>query len=117
MYTKKEDGAWIRVNSANDISSTTVIDQTYTFDGQAKQYTVPYTGLYSINAMGAQGQSYGSYTGGYGGSVTGTFWLRKGEILTYVVGGQNGYNGGGNASSFGNGGGMTSVVSNQKELF
>lgn len=38
--------------------------------------------------MGAQGQSYGSYTGGYGGSVTGTFWLRKGEILTYVVGGQ-----------------------------
>lgn len=64
--------------------------------------------------MGAQGQSYGSYTGGYGGSVTGTFWLRKGEILTYVVGGQNGYNGGGNASSFGNGGGMTSVVSNQK---
>lgn len=114
VYQKKEDGAWIRVNSANDISSTTVIDQTYTFDGQAKQYTVPYTGLYSINAMGAQGQSYGSYTGGYGGSVTGTFWLRKGEILTYVVGGQNGYNGGGNASSFGNGGGMTSVVSNQK---
>lgn len=114
VYQKKEDGAWIRVNSANDISSTTVIDQTYTFDGQAKQYTVPYTGLYSINAMGAQGQSYGSYTGGYGGSVTGTFWLRKGEILTYVVGGQNGYNGGGSASSFGNGGGMTSVVSNQK---
>lgn len=114
VYQKKEDGAWIRVNSANDISSTTVIDQTYTFDGQAKQYTVPYTGLYSINAMGAQGQSYGSYTGGYGGSVTGTFWLRKGEILTYVVGGQNGYNGGGSASSFGNGGGMTSVVSNPK---
>ena len=114
VYQKKEDGAWIRVNSANDISSTTVIDQTYTFDGQAKQYTVPYTGLYSINAMGAQGQSYGSYTGGYGGSVTGTFWLRKGEVLTYVVGGQNGYNGGGSASSFGNGGGMTSVVSNQK---
>lgn len=114
VYQKKEDGAWIRVNSANDISSTTVIDQTYTFDGQAKQYTVPYTGLYSINAMGAQGQSYGSYTGGYGGSVTGTFWLRKGEVLTYVVGGQDGYNGGGSASSFGNGGGMTSVVSNQK---
>lgn len=75
---------------------------------------MPYTGLYTIDALGAQGKSYGSYTGGYGGSVTGTFWLRKGEVLTYVVGGQDGYNGGGSASSFGNGGGMTSVVSNQK---
>lgn len=114
VYQKREDGAWIRVNSANDISSTTIINQAYNFEGQSKQYTVPYTGLYTIDALGAQGKSYGSYTGGYGGSVTGTFWLRKGEVLTYVVGGQNGYNGGGSASSFGNGGGMTSVVSNQK---
>lgn len=114
VYQKREDGAWIRVNSANDISGTTIINQAYNFEGQSKQYTVPYTGLYTIDALGAQGKSYGSYTGGYGGSVTGTFWLRKGEVLTYVVGGQNGYNGGGSASSFGNGGGMTSVVSNQK---
>lgn len=114
VYQKREDGAWILVNSANDISSTTIINQAYNFEGQSKQYTVPYTGLYTIDALGAQGKSYGSYTGGYGGSVTGTFWLRKGEVLTYVVGGQNGYNGGGSASSFGNGGGMTSVVSNQK---
>lgn len=114
VYQKRENGAWIRVNSANDISSTTIINQAYNFEGQSKQYTVPYTGLYTIDALGAQGKSYGSYTGGYGGSVTGTFWLRKGEVLTYVVGGQNGYNGGGSASSFGNGGGMTSVVSNQK---
>ena len=114
VYQKREDGAWLRVNSANDISSTTIINQAYNFEGQSKQYTVPYTGLYTIDALGAQGKSYGSYTGGYGGSVTGTFWLRKGEVLTYVVGGQDGYNGGGSASSFGNGGGMTSVVSNQK---
>ena len=114
VYQKREDGAWLRVNSANDISSTTIINQAYNFEGQFKQYTVPYTGLYTIDALGAQGKSYGSYTGGYGGSVTGTFWLRKGEVLTYVVGGQDGYNGGGSASSFGNGGGMTSVVSNQK---
>lgn len=114
VYQKREDGAWLRVNSANDISSTTIINQAYNYEGQSKQYTVPYTGLYTIDALGAQGKSYGSYTGGYGGSVTGTFWLRKGEVLTYVVGGQNGYNGGGSASSFGNGGGMTSVVSNQK---
>ena len=114
VYQKKEDGAWLRVNSANDIGSTVVIDQAYAFDGQVHQYTVPHTGIYTINALGAQGQSYGSYTGGYGGSVSGTFWLQKGEVLTYTVGGQNGYNGGGQASEYGNGGGMTSVVSDRK---
>ena len=29
-----------------------------------------------------------SNSGGYGGSVTGTFWLQQGEKLTYFVGGQ-----------------------------
>ena len=116
VYQKRENGAWIRVNSANDISSTTIINQAYSYEGQAKQYTVPYTGLYTIKAMGAQGQSYGSYTGGYGGSVSGTFWLQRGEQLTYAVGGQNGYNKGGRASNYGNGGGMTSVVSDRKGI-
>lgn len=114
VYQKREDGAWIRVNSADDISSTTVISEAYSFDGQEKQYTIPYTGLYTIKALGAQGESYESYTGGYGGSVGGKFWLRKGDVLTYAVGGQNGYNGGGYATDYGNGGGMTSVVSDQK---
>lgn len=116
VYQKKEDGAWIRVNSADDISSTTVVNQTYSFDGQENKYTIPYTGLYTINAQGAQGASYESYIGGYGGSVSGKFWLRKGEILTYAVGGQNGYNGGGAATDYGNGGGMTSVESDQKGI-
>lgn len=114
VYQKRENGAWIRVNSADDISSTTVINEAYSFEGQEKQYTIPYTGLYTIKALGAQGASYESYTGGYGGSVGGKFWLRKGDVLTYAVGGQNGYNGGGNATDYGNGGGMTSVVSDQK---
>lgn len=114
VYQKRENGAWIRVNSADDISSTTVISEAYSFDGQEKQYTIPYTGLYTIKALGAQGASYESYTGGYGGSVGGKFWLRKGDVLTYAVGGQNGYNGGGNATDYGNGGGMTSIVSDQK---
>lgn len=114
VYQKRENGAWIRVNSADDISSTTVISEAYSFDGQKKQYTIPYTGLYTIKALGAQGASYESYTGGYGGSVGGKFWLRKGDVLTYAVGGQNGYNRGGNATDYGNGGGMTSVVSDQK---
>lgn len=114
VYQKREGGAWIRVNSANDISSATVIDRAYAFDGQVHQYTVPHTGLYTLNALGAQGQSYGTCTGGYGGRVSGTFWLQKGEVLTYTVGGRNGYNGGGKASEYGNGGGMTSVTSDRK---
>ena len=42
--------------------------------------------------------------------------LRRGEQLTYAVGGQNGYNKGGRASNYGNGGGMTSVVSDRKGI-
>lgn len=114
VYQKREDGAWLRVNTANDISSTTSVNQTYIYDGQPHQYTVPYTGIYTLSAVGAQGQSYGSYTGGYGGSVSGTFWLQKGEVLTYTIGGQNGYNGGGVATDYGNGGGMTSIVSDRQ---
>ena len=116
IYQKKENGAWMRVNSATDINSTTTIDLTRTCEGKARTYSIPYTGLYVIKAMGAQGQSYGSYTGGYGGSVSGTFWLQKGEQLTYSVGGQNGYNKGGRASDYGCGGGMTSVVSDRKGI-
>lgn len=114
VYQKREGGSWIRVNSSSDISSARSVSQTYTMTGSSQQYTIPYTGLYTLTAQGAQGGSYDSYTGGYGGKITGTFWLKKGEILTYTVGGQNGYNGGGAATDYGNGGGMTSIVSDQK---
>ena len=114
VYQKRENGSWVHVNSAEDIGSTIKVNQTYTYDGSKKTYVIPSTGLYTLSAMGAQGKSYGSYTGGYGGSVSGTFWLKKGDVLTCTVGGQNGYNGGGSATAFGNGGGMTSVVSNRQ---
>ena len=34
VYQKREDGAWIRVNSANDISSTTIINQAYNVENK-----------------------------------------------------------------------------------
>lgn len=114
VYQKREDGAWIRVNSAKDINSITEINKSFIYRKRQEKYVVPYTGIYSIEAMGAQGQSYGAYHGGYGGSVTGTFWLKQGEILTCTVGGTDGYHGGGSASAYGKGGGMTSVTSDQK---
>ncbi len=114
IYQKKEGGTWKRVNSATDINSEATVDLTGIYEGKTRTYSVPYTGLYVIKALGAQGQSYGAYPGGYGGSVSGTFWLQKGEQLTYAVGGQNGYNKGGRASYYGSGGGMTSVISDRK---
>ena len=46
--------------------------------------------------------------------MTGTFTLSKGEALTIVTGGQNGYNSGGSATAYGVGGGMTYINSNTK---
>ena len=116
LYQKEENGAWLRVNTAEDISSITEMTEAWTYEGEEKQYMVPCTGSYTLKAFGAQGKSYGSFAGGYGGSVWGTFWLQRGERLTYKTGGQNGYSGGGKASDYGNGGGMTSVISDRKGL-
>lgn len=79
-------------------------------------YTVPLTGTYKLDAFGAQGQGYGEYSGGLGGEAYGTFILNKGDVLTIVTGGQDGYNGGGEASKYGNGGGYTSVTSKEHGL-
>lgn len=78
--------------------------------------TIPSSGFYFLTANGAQGGSYDSYSGGRGGSASGKFYLKKGEVITFQVGGQDGTNGGGNAANFGNGGGMTQVSSNQKGI-
>ena len=106
----------MRINSATDINSGAAVELTGIYEAKTRTYNVPYTGLYVIKAMGAQGQGYGSFRGGCGGSASGTFWLQRGEQLTYAVGGQNGYNKGGRASNYGNGGGMTSVVSDRKGI-
>ena len=58
--------------------------------------------------------NYGEKKGGKGGSVSGRFYLQKGETLTVTVGGQDGYNGGGTASMYGCGGGSTIISSNRK---
>lgn len=76
--------------------------------------TVPSSGFYFLTANGAQGGSCGFNMGGRGGSVSGRFYLKKGEVITFQVGGQDGTNGGGAASAYGVGGGMTLVSSDQK---
>ena len=114
IYQSRDNKNWVQVSDSEDISNTNRVDRTFTFSGSVKTTTIPYTGLYTITAYGAQGGNYGSFLGGYGGKVTGSIWLKKGEVLSYNIGGQNGYNGGGNGSQFGGGGGFTSVSTDQK---
>jgi hypothetical protein len=69
-------------------------------------WTVPKTGLYTINATGAAGAaSAGTYVGGAGARVQGTFQLTAGTKLRILVG-QMGLTG----STYGGGGGGGSFV-------
>lgn len=52
--------------------------------------------------------------GGKGGLAQGVFYLSQGEILTYELGGQNGYHGGGGATAYGCGGGYSQLSSNRQ---
>lgn len=116
VYQSKDAQHWTKINSAEDIGNSSAVRIMYADVKLAKQYMVPYTGMYYLTAEGAQGGNFGNYTGGYGGRVFVKVWLTKGELLTLAVGGQNGENGGGTASKYGNGGGCSSILSNQKGL-
>ena len=75
-----------------------------------QQWTVPATGSYEIEAFGARG---GSYSGGKGARVKGTFDLVKGQemrILVGQLGGRAGGSSGGVSLFAGSGGGATFVV-------
>ena len=67
-------------------------------------WTVPATGSYTIEVWGAQGGG-GSYTGGYGARMKGTFALTLGTQLKILVGQT-----GGTAATYGGGGGGTFVT-------
>lgn len=114
IYQSRDMKTWNRINTAEDIDSSRQVEKNFSYTGKAETYTVPYGGIYSLSLSGAQGGDYGSHAGGAGGSVTGRFYLSKGETLTVTVGGKNGCNGGGRASLYGTGGGMTSLVSDKK---
>ncbi len=114
LYQSADNQNWTLVADAEDVSNSNRVDRTFSYSGEKQVYVVPYTGLYTLTACGAQGGNYGDTEGGYGGRVTGQVWLEKGERLTYTVGGQDGFHGGGEGTVFGNGGGCTSVESDLK---
>ncbi|MCM1188360.1 MAG: InlB B-repeat-containing protein [bacterium] len=116
IYQSRNGTDWVRINAVDDIGNERSVDRQFGFSGGQEQYVVPYGGIYTISLSGAQGGGSGGFSGGKGGSVTASFYLYQGEILTVTVGGQNGYNGGGKAQNYGVGGGMTCVESDRKGL-
>lgn len=95
----------------------------YSYTGSAKSVTLP-PGTYQLQVWGAQGASCSDgYAGGKGGYSIGQLTTAKALAIQILVGGQNGYNGGGSSngsasyssdgtygrSSMGNGGGATDI--------
>ncbi|MBR1416361.1 MAG: hypothetical protein IJ572_00895 [Bacilli bacterium] len=100
------------------------------YEGKEQEFPVPISGIYKLEAWGAQGgDATNSYAGGYGGYSTGIVRLSNNDTLYINVGGQGtsiyhsdtviagGYNGGGSARSIndadvyvGAGGGATHIA-------
>ncbi len=109
LYQSMDGSTWKQISSASEVGSTVSAVKSFSFQNKVQTYTVPYTGEYEITLNGAQGGKYGQYTGGLGGRTTARVWLEKGETLSFRVGGQSGYPDGGKGTSYGNGGGSTSI--------
>lgn len=116
LYQQREGGEWQQIRSAADIGTAPRVSCSLAYTGREGSYQVPYTGFYQLTLTGAQGGSCDNMQGGKGGLVQGIFYLSQGERLTYVLGGQNGYHGGGSASSYGVGGGYSELTSDCQGL-
>jgi hypothetical protein len=92
--------------------------KTYLFTGQQQQFVVP-TGVYQLrlDLWGAQGGQVAAYggQGGLGGFVSVVLECNPGDVLYIYVGGNNGWNGGGNGA-LANGGGATDIRKNGVNL-
>tara|TARA_Y100000590_G_scaffold415019_1_gene512403 strand:- start:6624 stop:10700 length:4077 start_codon:yes stop_codon:yes gene_type:complete len=76
-------------SQANSAYSGTNLEGTVTVASGIQTWTVPSTGIYRIEAIGAAGgtQLYSSdYHGGEGASMSGDFSLTQGDILKIIVG-------------------------------
>ncbi|THF73936.1 glycine rich domain-containing protein [Cohnella fermenti] len=117
----------VLVENPDYVNPTSSLTQDYPYTGAVQSFTAPYSGVFTIQAWGAQGGAGEKYAGGKGGYSTGEVTLAKGQILYIYVGGQGqtttssdlsgGFNGGGGVSastkastSRGSGGGATHVA-------
>ena len=84
--------AGVTAASTSSLKAQTSWD--FKYSGSIVQWTAPQTGSYEITAYGAQGggSPFGSYAGGMGAIMSGTFQLNQGDVLNILVGhaGQSG---------------------------
>lgn len=124
---KKATSIYFKMNNkiygiGADNSSNTNMNFSYT--GSVQTATLD-PGKYILECWGAQGGSYSSYSGGYGGYSKGTITLTKTTTVYVSVGGAGsssstaaGFNGGGTGISSGRGGGgATDVRIGQNSLY
>ena len=116
LYQSTDNKVWKRIYGASDLTETKNISKTFNYVKGSNQstYTIPYTGFYNVTVFGAQGGYYKPNQGGFGGKVVGKVWLTKGEKVTYILGGQDGTNGGGTGTHYANGGGCTVITTDKK---
>lgn len=120
FYFKLNNNKIYGVGSANYNGSVMNFDYT----GSVQTATLA-PGTYKLECWGAQGGSYNSYIGGYGGYSKGTITLTKATTVYISVGGAGsssstaaGFNGGGTGISSGRGGGgATDVRIGQNSLY
>jgi hypothetical protein len=90
---------------------------TFNYTGSIETYTIETTGIYTINAFGAQGGSSDGNVGRLGGQLGGDITLDQGTILSILVGqrgfdGSNGTDGGSNGGGGGGGGTFVATILN-----
>lgn len=120
FYFKLNNNKMYGVGSAN--SNGSVMNFDYTGSVQTTTLT---PGTYKLECWGAQGGTYSSYIGGYGGYSKGTITLTEATTVYISVGGAGsssstaaGFNGGGTGISSGRGGGgATDVRIGQNSLY
>jgi hypothetical protein len=102
---------FVKVKYIPDFTDTTF--QSFGYKGSFENFIVPKTGVYFMEAKGAQGgpASNESHRGGYGVRMQGRVSLTAGDTLRIAVGGmgRKGENNGNNVSG-GGGGGASSIV-------
>lgn len=111
LYQRTDDTDWIQIGETPESGQGFQVEKSISYTGEQGSYVVPYTGFYTLTVSGAQGENYEEFQGGKGGQVQAVVYLERGEELTYVIGGQNGYNGGGQGKVYANGGGYSMVAS------
>ncbi len=101
LYQSSDAVSWEEIYAGSSIESTQIITENFDSSMRGACYSVDSTGYYTLTAGGAKGADYStSLIGGNGGSVTATYWLQKGDEITFYAGtAGSGINGGSNGNA------------------